>query len=393
MTTSRHDTPAPLPRAALDLVLDPTGSGRMLPQAAYTSDEVLAWEREHFFANTWVCVGRSSDLAAPGERRAVRIGDDAVVLVRGDDGVLRAFYNVCRHRGHELVPCGEASTRRNAIHCPYHAWTYSLDGSLRATPRFDEPPGFDKADNGLVPVRTEEWHGWVMVNVSGDAVPLAEYLGALDELIAPYECERLVATTTHEYELEANWKLPLENYHECYHCPAIHPELCVVSPPASGDNYDLPGAFIGGTMDLEPHAQTMSMTGESGGVILRGLDDTLRRQVIYIGVFPNLLLSLHPDYVMSHRIEPLSPSRSWVECQWLFDPEAATRDDFDPSYAVDFWDVTNRQDWHACEGVQRGVSSRGYRPGPFSEAEDAVQQFVTFVARGYLGGALSLTNG
>jgi glycine betaine catabolism A len=97
--------------------------------------------------------------------------------------------------------------------------------------------------------------------------------------------------------------------------------------------------------------------------------------------------------VMSHRIEPRSPSRSWVECQWLFAPEAVERDDFDPSYAVDFWDVTNRQDWHACEGVQRGVSSRGYRPGPFSEAEDAVQQFVTFVARGYLGGALSLTNG
>jgi Rieske 2Fe-2S family protein len=393
MTTTLPATPAPIPRDALVPVLDPTGSGRMLPQEAYTSDDVLTWEREHFFARTWVCAGRSADLATPGDRRAVSIGDDSVVLVRGDDGQVRAFYNVCRHRGHELVPCGAAASRRNAIHCPYHAWTYSLDGSLRATPRFDEPPGFDKADFGLVPVRAEEWHGWVMVNVSGDAPPLAEYVGALDEIVAPYECERLVATTTHEYELGANWKLPLENYHECYHCPAIHPELCVVSPPASGDNYDLPGAFIGGTMDLEPHAETMSMTGASGGVVLRGLDATLRRQVIYVGVFPNLLLSLHPDYVMTHRIEPRSPSRSWVECQWLFAPEAVESDGFDPSYAVDFWDVTNRQDWHACEGVQRGVSSRGYRPGPFSEAEDAVQQFVTFVARGYLGGTLSLANG
>jgi Rieske 2Fe-2S family protein len=318
----------------------------------------------------------------------VRIGDDSVVLVRGDDGVLRAFYNVCRHRGHELVPCDAAVARRGAIHCPYHAWTYALDGSLRATPRFDAPAGFDAAGHGLVPVRAEEWHGFVMVNVSGDAPPLADYLGALDTLLAPYECDRLVTAASHEYELQGNWKLPVENYHECYHCPAIHPELCVVSPPTSGDNFDLPGAWMGGTMDLEAHAETMSMSGASGGVVLRGLDDTLRRQVLYVGVFPNLLLSLHPDYVMTHRIEPVAPGRSWVECQWLFPPEAVERDGFDPSYAVDFWDVTNRQDWHACEGVQRGVQSRGFRPGPFSEAEDAVQQFVTFVARAYLGESL-----
>jgi Rieske 2Fe-2S family protein len=392
--TGTHVTsnPAPVPRAALDLVLDPTGSGRMLPQAAYTSDAVLAWEREHFFSSTWVCAGRSADLAAPGDRRAIGIGDDAVILVRGDDGVVRVFYNVCRHRGHELMPCG-STAHRNAIHCPYHAWTYALDGSLRATPRFDAPAGFDPAEHGLVPVRAEEWNGWVMVNVSGDAPPLADYLGALGDLLAPYECDRLVVAATHEYELAANWKLPIENYHECFHCPVIHPELCTVSPPTSGDNFDLPGAWMGGTMDLEQHAATMSMTGASGGVVLRGLDDALRRQVLYVGLFPNLLLSLHPDYVMTHRIEPLAPDRSWVECQWLFAPEAVERDGFDPAYAVDFWDVTNWQDWHACEGVQRGVSSRGYRPGPFSEAEDAVQQFVTFVARAYLGGTVSALRG
>jgi Rieske 2Fe-2S family protein len=380
--------PAPLPAAELERVLDPSGSGCMLPQAAYTSDAVLAWERTHFFGNTWVCAGRSSDLAEPGERRAVRIGDDAVLVVRGDDGAVRVFYNVCRHRGHELMACG-ATTRRGAIHCPYHAWTYGLDGSLRATPRFDAPAGFDQNEFGLVPVRAEEWNGWVMVNVSGDAPPLAEYVGALDGIMAGYECDRLVVGASHEYTLGANWKLPLENYHECYHCPAIHPELCTVSPPQSGDNYrNQPGAFIGGTMDLEPHAETMSMSGRSGGAFFRSLDATLRRQVVYVNLFPNLLLSLHPDYVMTHRIEPVSPSESWVECQWLFPPEAVARDDFDPAYAVDFWDVTNRQDWNACEGVQRGVMSRGYRPGPFSEAEDAVHQFVTYVARGYLGGAL-----
>jgi Rieske 2Fe-2S family protein len=387
MTTARATGPAPLPRAALDAVIDPRGSGCMLPREAYTSHEVLAWEREHLFSASWVCVGRAGELATAGDRTAVQVGDDSVVLVRGDDGELRGFFNVCRHRGHQLMPCG-ASARRTAIHCPYHGWTYALDGGLRATPRFDAPAGFDASAHGLVPVRVAEWHGWVMVNVSGDAPPLAQWIGGLDELVAPYGCGRLAVGASHEYVLHANWKLPIENYHECYHCPAIHPELCTVSPPTSGDNFELPGAWFGGTMDLEAHAETMSMSGKSGAEPLPGLNATLQRQVLYVGLFPNLLLSLHPDYVMTHRIEPRTPNESWVECQWLFAPEVMERDGFDPSYAVDFWDVTNRQDWNACEGVQRGVASRGYRPGPFSEAEDAVQGFTSFVARAYLEGAM-----
>jgi Rieske 2Fe-2S family protein len=169
----------------------------------------------------------------------------------------------------------------------------------------------------------------------------------------------------------------------------IHPELCVVSPPESGDNYDLPGTWVGGTMDLKDFAETMSLDGKSGGVVLPGLDDVQRRQVVYIGLFPNMLISAHPDYVMTHRIEPLRAGESFVECQWLFDPAAVARADFDPSYAVDFWDLTNRQDWAACEGVQRGLASRGYRPGPFSLAEDAVKHWVRLLARSYLAGALT----
>jgi len=188
--------------------------------------------------------------------------------------------------------------------------------------------------------------------------------------------------------MAANWKLPIENYHECYHCPAIHPELCVVSPPTSGDNYTLPGMWVGGTMDLEPFAATMSMDGSSGGVVLPALDEKQRREIVYIVLFPNLLISAHPDYVMTHRIEPVTPSLSNVTCEWLFSAEAVASAGFDPAYAVDFWDVTNRQDWSACEGVQRGLGSRGYRPGPFAAQEDAVQQWVTLIARSYLAGTL-----
>ena len=197
-----------------------------------------------------------------------------------------------------------------------------------------------------------------------------------------------MAAASHEYVLRANWKLSVENYDECYHCSAIHPELCAVSPPNSGREPRLPGMWVGGWMRLADHAVTMSMDGASGGVMLPGLTDEQRRTVMYVALFPNLLVSAHPDYVMTHRIEPLSADETWIECSWLFDPEAVARDDFDPAYAVDFWDVVNRQDWERVRGVQRGVGSRGYRPGPFSLREDAVQQFVQLVARAYLAGDL-----
>jgi len=140
-------------------------------------------------------------------------------------------------------------------------------------------------------------------------------------------------------------------------------------------------------MELLPHAETMSLTGVSAGVRIPGLEGRRLREVLYYGLFPNLLISLHPDYVMTHRLEPVAVDRTRIECEWLFPPEAMERDGFDPSYAVEFWDITNLQDWKACESVQRGVSSRGFRPGPLAPDEDNVHQFQTMVAGGYLEGA------
>jgi Rieske 2Fe-2S family protein len=378
-------TMAPIDRIGLEAVLEPGTTGRMLPREAYLSDAVLAWEREHLFARSWVCAGRSALVAEPGARTAVEVAGEPIVLVRGADAVLRGFFNVCRHRGHELLACGTTTTR-SAIHCPYHAWTYSLEGALLRTPRYEAPDDFVAAEHALGAVRVEEWAGWMFVNVSGDAPPLAQHLGRLVEIAAPYDPARLVVGATHEYRSPTNWKLPVENYHECYHCSAIHPELCAVSAPESGDNLHEGGMWAGGNMVLADHAETMSLDGRSRAGLLPGLDDRLRREVMYIGVFPNLLVSLHPDYVMTHRIEPMSAGETWVECQWLFDPDSVARPDFDPSYAVDFWDITNRQDWAACEGVQRGLQSRGFRPGPFAQDEDAVCEWVQWLARSYLSG-------
>ena len=376
----------PIEPSRLAPVLAPLGRARTLPAEAYTSREVFDWERRHFFEDSWVCVGRASNVANPGDRVAVRAGDEGVLLVRGADGELRGFFNVCRHRGHELVPCGE-SANGHAVTCPYHGWVYGLDGRLRASPRFGHLPPSDAVHEGLVPVRTAIWNGWVFVNASGDGPPLeTAHVGNLDELVRPYDPAGLVACAWHEYEVEANWKLVVENYHECYHCPQIHPELCRVTPTESGSNFEPVGLWAGGSMDLEPHAETMSLDGRSGGEPLPGLDPHHRRLVFYFGLFPNLLLSLHPDYVMTHRIEPLGPARCRIECEWLFPAGAAGRKGFDPSYAVEFWDLTNRQDWRACQSVQRGLSSRGFRQGPLALSEDAVHQFMTMVAGGYLAG-------
>jgi Rieske 2Fe-2S family protein len=377
-------TAPPFDPVDLEPALRPFGQSRMLPRDAYTSPRVFAFEQERFFAGSWTCVGREGDLENTGTQRAVRVGGAGVLLVRGTDGRARAFANTCRHRGHELLGVGEQTTRRTVL-CPYHAWTYDLDGSLRVAPGFRDHTELRPGEHGLVELPLESWHGFLFVNGSGDAPPFAEHVGALDELVAPYQPARLVPLASHDYDLACNWKVVLENYHECYHCPLIHPELCQVSPPASGDNFELDGAWVGGTMDLKDHAATMSLDGHSDGVPIPGLDAERLRTVAYLGLFPNLLLSLHPDYLMTHLVEPLGPDLSHVVCTWYFPPEATERPGFDPAYAVEFWDRTNRQDWAACESVQRGMASPHFQPGPLAPAEDAVYHVVTMIARAYLG--------
>jgi glycine betaine catabolism A len=371
---------------------------QMLPAEAYTSDAVLAWERRHLYAGAWTCVGRLADLFPAGgtiTQRAVMVGDIACLLVRdtgdaGDAGdgqsTIRMLANTCRHRGHELLPEGGTSTRRG-VSCPYHAWTYDLRGSLKGAPGFREVASFDPAEHGLVELPLEVWNGWVFGHAlwplgAPEVPPFERYVGDLAGLLAPYDIGSLVVADRHSYEVAANWKVIAENYHECYHCPLIHPELCQVTPPDSGDNYDLPGAWIGGSMVLRDGMATMSLDGSLAATPLPGVDPVA---VEYLHLLPNLLVSAHPDYVMVHRMVPQAPGRTWVECSWLTLAEAA------PSgapAAVEFWDLTNRQDWAACESVQRGLASPHFRPGPFAPKEDAVAQLVSMIGAAYRSGGL-----
>ncbi|GAA1475720.1 aromatic ring-hydroxylating dioxygenase subunit alpha [Nocardioides aestuarii] len=357
---------------------------RMMPAVRYTSPDVLAWERRHLFAGMWTCLGRLEELLGPDvTQRAVAVGDVPVLLVR-DGSTVRSFANTCRHRGHELLPDGETSGRASVL-CPYHAWTYRLDGSLQAAPGFRESPDFAGGEHGLVELPVEVWQGWVFGHARaalGDtSVPsFADHVGALEGIVAPYDVAALVLGDRHSYEVAANWKVIAENYHECYHCPLIHPELCQVSPPTSGDNYHgLPGQWVGGSMELRDGMATMSLTGESGGHPIPGVPP---ERVEYVHLLPNLLISAHPDYVMTHRLVPLSPDRTWIECSWYLQP-GPDGEAPDASWATEFWDLTNKQDWGACESVQRGLASPHFVPGPFAPNEDAVAAFVELVQAAY----------
>ena len=375
--------PAPVPADDLAAALAPFGRSRMLPREAYVDPAVFDWERQAIFGG-WTCVGHSSDLAGPGAQRAVGSGTNGVLLVRGDDGQARAFANTCRHRGHELLTCGGQTKRRNIV-CPYHAWSYKLDGSLRNAPGFSDDDRFAREQFGLAELRLVDWHGWLFVDPSGQDGEFADHVAGLEDVVAPYHPEDLTIVARHSYELATNWKVIAENYQECYHCSSIHPELSRISPPTSGENLELAGSWMGGWMSIIEGAETMSLDGKSGGKAIAGLSEHELRSVMYLVGYPNLLVSLHPDYVMTHLMTPLAVDRTHVECAWAFPKDVAAKPDFDPSYAVDFWDLTNRQDWTACESVQRGLSSPHARPGPLAPDEDGVYQFVTRVARAYQG--------
>jgi Rieske 2Fe-2S family protein len=269
--------------------------------------------------------------------------------------------------------------------CPYHAWAYDFDGSLRGAPLLSRNEAFDKSEWSLHALPAVDWHGWVFVDPSGQSGDFADHVAELEPILSGYDAGSLRTAEMHEYDVAANWKVIVENYQECYHCPSIHPELCKVSPPRSGDNLHTTGDWVAGWMELRENAETMSLDGSSSGVTMARLDEQEKRTVMYIAVMPNLLISLHPDYVMTHLLTPLTAGSTHIQCSWAFPPAAFDKPDFDPSYAVDFWDLTNRQDWSACESVQRGMATPNYVPGPLAPDEDGVYQFVTKMARRYLG--------
>ena len=337
---------------------------KTLPQKYFVSPEVFDQEQEKIFAGQWVLVGHESEVAKAGDYFLRDVSGESLIIARDKRGEVRAFYNVCRHRGTRL--CEEASGHAAAIQCPYHAWTYGLDGRLVGAPHMDEVKEFDREEFSLWPVKVEIWEGFIFVNLSPDAKPLAEWFEPLRGKFTEWNLPKLRSAKRVEYDVKANWKLMFENYSECYHCPGVHPMLSKVSPYDSAENDLTEGPFLGGFMKVNK-GKSLTMSGNACAAFLGKIENL--QEVFYYSIFPNMLLSLHPEYVMVHQLWPQSPERTLIICDWLFHPDAFVRPDFNPEDAIEFWDVTNKQDWHVCELSQQGIASRAYTPGPYSSRE------------------------
>ncbi len=345
-----------------------------LPARYYATPEIFAAERERIFLERWVCIGRATELARPGDYLVREVGGESIIILRDRSDAVRAFYNVCRHRGTRLCesPCGSF---RETIQCPYHSWSYALDGRLVGAPHMTGREDFDKRDWPLHSVAVAEWEGFLFVNLSREPEPFAEALAPLIGRFTRFNLPLLVPARRIEYEVAANWKLLHENYSECYHCSPVHPQLVKLSPANSGENDLFDGPVLGGFMTITEPGGSMSLSGRACGIPVGPVRDEERQRVYYYSVFPNMLLSLHPDYAMVHVLWPRDHAHTRIVCEWLFHPDAIAAPVFDASDAVEFWDITNRQDWHMCELSQLGVSSRAYVPGPFSPRESLLAAF------------------
>jgi Rieske 2Fe-2S family protein len=367
MTTDDHSVPA----------------REMQPALAphfYSSPDLFRRETERIFHDQWFCVGRTEQIPAKGDCLHVAVAGESLIVVRGRDGAIGAYYNVCRHRGSRLVrtpplpdPAMPGAVNSGplagGIVCPYHAWSYNLDGTLRAAPHVRFDAQCPKDGFALVPVHADTWGGFLFVHLSAATpAPLLEQLATPARMLANYPLADLRRGAQLVYDVRANWKVVMENYNECYHCGPVHPELCALVPAfreRGGAGLD----WVEG-IPHRPGAWTFTTTGTSTRARFPGLSEA--EQVNHKGevAYPNLLLSAAAEHVAAFMIWPMGPDHTRIACEFLFHVSEIGKPGFDPSDAVDFWDIVNRQDWGICEAVQDGMRSRGYRGGYYAPMED-----------------------
>lgn len=358
----------------LDAPLTGTSLKPTPPGSAYTDDEIFIREQAEIFEKMWNAVLRAETLALPGQWRTVTVGREEIIVVRTRKAGIKAYLNVCRHRGMRV--CTTAEGRSKTLQCGYHAWTYALEGDLVAAPNLTSMPDVDRGEYGLRTVHVREWLGYVWLCVSpatgssADAAPpsfedtvMAEVSTRFGEVqpLENYGMEKLRVGQTRRYEVAANWKLIIENFMECYHCATIHPELTEVIPEfaqgwASQAKDEIHGAAFG------PDVQGFTVDGSDGVVALPAIAAEQDRKYYAITVRPQVFINTVPDHVIFHRMHPVSASKTIVECDWLFLPEVMEQN-MDISRSVELFHRVNLQDFEACEQTQPSMSSRAYDDG------------------------------
>ena len=358
-----------------------------LPRRFYADPEFYRAELERFYVNRWICAGRADQIPNAGDYFTRSIADESVIVTRDGAGHVHALFNVCRHRGTRL--CEQSHGHfTDRIQCPYHAWTYGLDGRLLAAPHMAAE--FCKDDYPLHQAGCAIWDGHIFVYLGREGLDgqdrqegksLRAQLADLPARFAPWAMEDLRLDRRIVYDVNANWKLIVLNFNECLHCPNLHPALNKLHHYLGADNVAPTACYCGGAMGFREGVETMSMDGKRRREYLPGLNESQRQQVFYFAIYPNLLLSLHPDYMMTHTLWPRAHDRTEIVCEWHFHPTELARSDFQSDDAVEFWDLTNREDWWIAEQSQAGINSRVYQPGPYSQREELLWSFDEIVRR------------
>lgn len=371
------------PRKALRRIV------KSLPASWYADPSHYERELNVFWHERWVAVGRAEEIARTGDYRVVELGTQSIVILRDEKGLPRAYHNTCRHRGSIL--CTESSGRFKGgqITCPYHAWTYGLNGKLVATPRRLPTPDFNFARYSLYEIATDQWGGFIFVNLSRKKPPpLAQTLGELPIRFARYGFENLRIGKRIVADVRANWKLLAENFSECLHCPPVHPELCrVVTAYQEGGAWGL-RVKPESRPEYKPGAKTLTLDGSARIPTFHGLNER-EQNTPYVPWMspPNLFLNIHPDYVNAHMMFPTGPASVRIIYDWLFEAEHLPTG-ADLEHYVSLWEITNRQDARNCEWQQQGMRSLAFKSGIYVPQEFDCARFADWVRNGLRGSKL-----
>ena len=342
----------------------------------YCSPEIYRLDCDRIFHRQWFYAGRAESVDHVGDRLLVDVGGESILVVRDREGELHAHYNVCRHRGSQLCDAS-GSGFGAAITCPYHAWSYALDGRLVATPHV----GKDELDRDQFPLRSvavEDWQGFLFVNLADDPPTVRDWIADQDPNALAYErleMDRLRIGRRTSCDVAANWKILIENYAECLHCPQVHPELTNIIPlHQQGDVID-PTRTDGGTW-LAEGADSFSLDGRAPLPVI----DTMTAQdaTSYQAscLYPNMFIDITGTSVLATQLIPKGPDCTQIDVDYLFDADAVAADDFDPSAVVDFTELVLVQDNAVCERTQRGVASRSFDHGYFAARDSLCGAFT-----------------
>ncbi len=351
----------------------PKIAGKRTLEGKYYHDlDIYQQELDKIFYKFWLYACRAEEIPDVGDYKLVQVGEESIILVRDKAHEIRAHFNVCSHRGTQLCTEPKGNFKPKSIQCPYHAWTYALDGKLMAAPLMEEGNGFIKSECSLPKAHVHQWSGFIFISLAENPEPFEVQMEALVGKFSDWRMDELRIAKHIKYELNCNWKLILQNYQECYHCPGVHPLLTKLTPFQSAQHDFSKGAVIGGFMELTKERGSMTMNGDAAAPPVCDVSGADLQRVYYYSIFPNMLLTPHPDYVMFHHITPLGPEKIINECYWLFHPKVMNDAQAQNGItsAVEFWDMTNLQDWTVCEQMQQGTKSKRFTRGYYSGGED-----------------------